>query len=187
MPNSGSNANAAQKKRTAYIALGSNLSSSYGNPAETLRASVVRLASLGTVDAVSSLYETDPVDFHGQPVFVNAAMALETELDPVELLDRMLALEREFGRERTSSAPKGPRTLDLDLLLVDDLVLQDGRLTLPHPALAKRRFVLAPLAEIAPHLRHPLLHQTVVEMLESLPDEGDNQKAAVRRQSSVVP
>lgn len=172
-----------RRKRTAYIALGSNLDSPYGGPAETLRAAVKRLGGLGTMVAVSSLYETDPVDVHGQPVFLNAALSLQTELDPLELLDGMLALEREFGRERKSSAPKGPRTLDLDLLLVDDLVLEDQRLTLPHPALAQRRFVLAPLAEIAPCLRHPVLRQTVAEMLESLPDEGDNRRASVRRQA----
>jgi 2-amino-4-hydroxy-6-hydroxymethyldihydropteridine diphosphokinase len=169
-------------KRTAYIALGSNVASHYGSPAETLSVAIRRLSDSGTVTAASSLYETDPVGFHEQPVFLNAVVALETRLDPLELLSRMLILEREFGRQRDLDAPKGPRTLDLDLLLVDDLVLRCQGLTLPHPALADRRFVLAPLAEIAPHLRHPILPYTISELLRSLPDEGDNRKAGVRRQ-----
>ena len=166
---------------TAYIALGSNLDSEYGNRAQTLSAAVKRLQSLGTVVARSSLYETEPVGFHNQNEFLNAVVVLETNLEPVPLLRGLLALEREMGRDRTGSIPKGPRTLDLDLLLMEDRVVSSAVLSLPHPALSQRRFVLAPLAEVAGGMRPPRSRQTVSELLSALPDEGENRKAAVRR------
>lgn len=114
---------------------------------------------------------------------MNAALKLETELEPEVLLDSLLAIERRYGRERTTDLHKGPRTLDLDLLLMDELVMRSSRLTLPHPELARRRFVLEPLAEIAPNQRHPLLHATMLELLACIPDEGANRKNAVRKLS----
>jgi 2-amino-4-hydroxy-6-hydroxymethyldihydropteridine diphosphokinase len=160
----------------AYIALGSNL----GDRAKTLADAKERLNRLGRVEACSSLYETEPVGFHEQPAFLNAVLALETELEPLFLLHALLAIERELGRDRRHSVPNGPRTLDLDLLLMGDTVVTTEELTLPHPALARRRFVLAPLAEIAPHLRHPQSNLTIAELLARLPDEGENRVSGVR-------
>jgi 2-amino-4-hydroxy-6-hydroxymethyldihydropteridine diphosphokinase len=165
--------------KTAYIGLGSNLPSIAGDPKATLIAAVARLGSLGVVTAQSSFYETEPVGYAAQPRFVNAAVALQTNHTPMELLDRLLAIEREFGRDRTQTPAKGPRTLDLDLLLVDGVVLNHDRLTLPHPEMARRRFVLAPLAEIAPGAVHPLLGKTTGVLLNELGDEGQNRVEAV--------
>jgi 2-amino-4-hydroxy-6-hydroxymethyldihydropteridine diphosphokinase len=160
----------------AYIALGANLPSFAGPPEATLAAAAKRLAAVGRVTARSSLYSTAPVGFRDQPRFVNAVVALETPLSPRELLDGLLAIEFAFGRDRAASPPNGPRTLDLDILLYGDLVLSVADLEIPHPRLAGRAFVLAPLHEIAPDLRDPRSGgtggsgKTVAEMLESLPD-----------------
>jgi 2-amino-4-hydroxy-6-hydroxymethyldihydropteridine diphosphokinase len=162
---------------TAYIALGSNL----GDRAKTLAVATDRVRRLGRVAACSSLYETEPVGFHDQPAFLNAVLALQTDLAPLSLLHSMLAIERELGRDRSQSVPSGPRTLDLDLLLVGDTIVTTEELTLPHPGLVRRRFVLAPLAEIAPQLRHPQRGQTMAELLALLPDEGENRVSAVRQ------
>ncbi len=136
-------------------------------------------ALLGTVTAQSSFYETEPVGNTEQPRFLNAAVALQTEMQPIELLDQLLAIEREFGRDRSQTQAKGPRTLDLDLLLMGDCVLCDDRLTLPHPEMAMRRFVLAPLAEIASDAVHPTLGKTISALLNELRDEGQNRIEAV--------
>jgi 2-amino-4-hydroxy-6-hydroxymethyldihydropteridine diphosphokinase len=166
---------------TAYIALGSNLDSELGTRAQTLAAATERVGGLGRIAARSSDYETEPVGYHEQPPFLNAVLALETDLTPLDLLRALLAIEREFGRDRSHGVVNGPRTLDLDLLLMGDAILAGDELTLPHPALTGRRFVLTPLAEIAPHLRHPQRGQTVEDLLALLPDEGENRISAVRR------
>jgi len=168
------------EKHTAYIGLGSNLDSRAGSPAETIEAAIRALQQIGDVSARSSLYETAPVGVTEQPPFVNAAAALTTAHLPETLLEKLLEIERSFGRDRKSSTPKGPRTLDLDLLLVDGLIVNTPLLTLPHPALAERRFVLTPLAEIAPDLQHPVFHKSVRILLAGLPDAGANSMNAVR-------
>ena len=151
-------------KRTAYLSLGSNL----GDREANLREAIARLGELGSVSKVSALYETEPVEVAGQqPWFLNCAAALETELTPLQLLKLLLAIEQSMGRKRTE--PKGPRTIDMDIIFFGDEVLDTKELTIPHPAMQHRRFVLAPLAEIAPEARHPMLRRTVREMLDSLP------------------
>jgi 2-amino-4-hydroxy-6-hydroxymethyldihydropteridine diphosphokinase len=166
---------------TAYIALGSNLDSKHGSREQTLTAASDRLERLGRVTARSSLHETEPVGYRDQPAFLNAVVALETQWEPLPLLRALLAIERELGRDRSRALTNGPRTLDLDLLLMGACIIAGEELSLPHPALVQRRFVLAPLAEIAPQVRHPQSNHTMAELLASLPDEGENRLSAVRR------
>ena len=158
----------------AAIGLGANLPSTVGAPAKTIAAAIERLAECGRVTARSALYRTAPVGYVDQPAFVNAAVLLQTELRPLPLLDTLLEIERSFGRDRAAGTPKGPRTLDLDLLLYDDLVLDEPELTLPHPAMHQRWFVLAPLGEIAQEWRHPVLRRTIAELLAGLPQEDSS-------------
>jgi 2-amino-4-hydroxy-6-hydroxymethyldihydropteridine diphosphokinase len=161
----------------AYIALGSNL----GDRGQMLFLASERLGRLGRLVARSSVYETEPVGYRDQPAFLNAVLAVDTQLEPLPLLHALLAIERELGRDRSHGLANRPRTVDLDLLLMGDSVVTQEELTLPHPALADRRFVLAPLAEIAPQLRHPQRNQTMTELLALLPDEGENRVSGVRR------
>jgi 2-amino-4-hydroxy-6-hydroxymethyldihydropteridine diphosphokinase len=150
----------------AHIALGANLPSPSGSPEATLAAAADRLTSLGRIAARSSLYSTTPVGVIDQPRFLNAVIALETTLTPFELLGALLLIERDFGRNRTVT--NGPRTLDLDILFYDDLVLSEAVLEIPHPRIAERAFVLVPLHEIAPDLRDPRTGKTISQLLEEL-------------------
>ncbi len=173
---------------TAYIAFGSNLSTAAGDPAATIRAALRALVTaLGVEESrlhASSLYATTPVAYRDQPPFINAVASVCTSRSPEELMAMLLEVERLFGRER--SAANGPRTLDLDLLLVGGLVLTKPGLVLPHPRMAERRFVLKPLAEIAPGLVHPVLGRTVAELLAVLPDEGEQARSGVRRLGRAI-
>ncbi|WP_082662071.1 2-amino-4-hydroxy-6-hydroxymethyldihydropteridine diphosphokinase [Terracidiphilus gabretensis] len=152
----------------AYIGMGGNVPSSAGEPEATLAAALVRLGTLGRVVRRSRLYSTAPVGFADQPRFVNAAVAVETDLSARELLDALLGIEREFGRDRAHAIPNGPRTLDLDILLYGQLLLREPGIEVPHPRLAERAFVLVPLSEIAPEVVVPGLNRSVKELLESL-------------------
>ena len=165
--------------RTAYIGMGANLASWAGTPEATLAAAVLRLESLGCVTGQSSLYSTEPVGFAQQPRFVNAVVALETELDPQELLKGLLDLEREFGRDRAAGFVNGPRTLDLDILLFDNLKIGEPGLEIPHPRLAERAYVLVPLCEIAPGAVDAGSGMTVSQLLHDLKNTIGNETDAV--------
>ena len=162
----------------AAIALGSNLPSRWGTAAETLNEAVHRLAALGDVVAISRSYQTDPVGFREQPRFTNAAALIRTTLGPLELMRGLLAVEQGMGRVRAADTPpKGPRVIDLDLLLYEgehghSLILSDRDLTLPHPAMHERAFVLEPLHEIAPEMMHPVLNRSVAELWTALSRES---------------
>ena len=136
---------AGRGMRTAYIALGSNLASRAGPPEATLVAAASSLASLGRLVSRSSLYSTKPVGFADQPRFLNAVLAVDTELEPQAVLAKLLSIEQEYGRDRAAGIPNGPRTLDLDILLLGDLKISRPGLEIPHPRLAERAFVLIPL------------------------------------------
>jgi 2-amino-4-hydroxy-6-hydroxymethyldihydropteridine diphosphokinase len=167
---------------TAYIGLGANLPSPAGEPEVTLAAAVARLAALGRVLACSRLYSTAPVGMAEQPRFLNAAVALETNLAPRALLEALLEVEREFGRDRAAGIENGPRTLDLDILLYGDLVLGEHGLAVPHPRMAERAFVLAPLNDIAAEVRDPRRQVTVGELFERV--RGEDASKDVNRNVS---
>jgi 2-amino-4-hydroxy-6-hydroxymethyldihydropteridine diphosphokinase len=165
--------------RTAYIALGSNLASPAGSPEITLVSAASSLRSLGPLRSRSSLYSTKPVGFADQPRFFNAVVALDTDLAPRNLLQCLLDIEKGYGRDRSAGIPNGPRTLDLDILLLGDLQVSEPGLQIPHPRLADRAFVLIPLNEIAPEINVPGHQRTVAELLQSLLNRNKGEADAV--------
>lgn len=145
-----------------YLSLGSNL----GNREQNLKEAVRRASTLGRVVAVSSFYETEPVEVTDQPWFLNCVLALETTAEPAQLMRELLRIEHEMGRQRL--VKKGPRSIDIDILLFGNAVVNTPDLTIPHPEMTRRRFVLEPLAEIAPDLLHPVSQKTVTLLLAEL-------------------
>jgi 2-amino-4-hydroxy-6-hydroxymethyldihydropteridine diphosphokinase len=158
----------------SYLSLGSNV----GAREKHLDGAIARLHAHGRVVSVSSLYETEPIEFTNQAWFLNCAMALETTETPEQLMASILRIEQEMGRQRIEN--KGPRTIDIDILLFGDAILDTPALTVPHPAMHRRRFVLQPLAEIAPETRHPLLKKTIRELLEGLPEGQTVRKSQMK-------
>ena len=151
-----------------YLALGSNL----GDRLNNMRQALDNLPPEFRLTAISPVYETDPWGVIDQPRFLNQACAGETTLSPQALLAYLKAIEMRLGRQPTLQY--GPRLIDLDLLFYDDLVIETPQLVIPHPHLHERAFVLVPLAQIAPQLRHPRLGKTVSEMLTEVPQTGIN-------------
>lgn len=152
-------------RKRVYLSLGSNV----GDRAENLRKAIHHLGRLGKVAAVSSFYETEPVEYTQQPWFVNCAAALETEELPDQLLADILEIEQAMGRDRGRTVAKGPRPIDIDILLFGNSIMETSSLTIPHPAMLERRFVLEPLADIAAEVRHPVVKRTIRELRDTLP------------------
>lgn len=160
-------------EKTAYLSLGSNI----GDRDANLRTAIAKLGEIGNVIAVSSFFETEPIEFAAQPWFLNCAVALRTELMPKLFLAKIQAIEQEMGRRRVQ--PKGPRSIDIDVLLFGNSVISAPQLEVPHPAMHQRRFVLEPLMEIAPDVRHPVLKRSIRELLHNLPrDAGQVKKVS---------
>jgi 2-amino-4-hydroxy-6-hydroxymethyldihydropteridine diphosphokinase len=149
---------------TAYISIGSNL----GDRLEYMREAIRKMRQSKEIEIrkASSVYETQPTDYKDQPWFLNMVLEFETVLEPLNLLELLLGIENQMGRKR--SQRYAPRNIDLDLLLYEDMVLNSDKLTLPHPRMHQRRFVLVPLAEIAPTIVHPLLKKSVERLLGDL-------------------
>ncbi len=153
--------------KTVYLSLGSNV----GDRAAILVRAVAALSAAGVrVLERSAFYATEPVDFPVQNWFLNCVVEAETQLMPLQLLRAIQEVERSLGRRKM--VLRGPRAIDIDILLYGASVVRSAELQVPHPRLAERRFVLVPLAELAPSLRHPTLHKTMLELLAATPDRS---------------
>jgi 2-amino-4-hydroxy-6-hydroxymethyldihydropteridine diphosphokinase len=153
---------------TVYLGLGTNL----GERRRNLMDAIERLGECVDVETRSSIYETEPWGYAEQPRYLNMVVRGRTHLAPLELLDRLKGIEEGMGRQAVDAIRYGPRPIDIDILFYDDEVLDDARLQVPHPRIAERAFVLAPLADIAPELVHPRLGKSVAALLAEVDIEG---------------
>ena len=158
--------------KNIYLSLGSNI----GDRAQNLALAMDAFALLGVrVVKQSSVYETEPVELREQDWFLNCVVEVETNLRPQELMQVLLNIERSMGRERT--VPKGPRIIDVDILMFGSESVHESHLEIPHPRMADRRFVLVPLTEIAPETVHPVMRKTIQQLLEDTPDHSEVRRA----------
>jgi 2-amino-4-hydroxy-6-hydroxymethyldihydropteridine diphosphokinase len=153
---------------TVYLSLGSNL----GDRRAQIETALKLLQNEGLcIVKRSSLYETEPVDMVEQPWYLNCVLEAQTDLSPREVLEAIQRIEEQLGRER--AIPRGPRTIDIDVLVYEAIVLREPQLEIPHPRMARRRFVLVPFAEIAPALVHPTSHRTIGDLLAACVDSSE--------------
>lgn len=153
-------------RHRVFIALGSNL----GDREKNLRTAIALLSHFVSVQKISPIYETEPWGFKDQPSFFNQVLEGLTRFKPVILLKRLKSIEKKMGRK--PGIRYGPRLIDLDILFYDDLILDEPGLAIPHPRLHERAFVLVPLENIAPHLVHPVLNQTIHDLLKKVDGTG---------------
>ena len=158
-----------EQVHTAYICVGSNL----GAKLENCRQGIGNLTRPGIARLIeqSRIYKTEPVDYQDQDWFVNYVVKIETALDPLSLLDRIESIEHDAGRMR-DEIRFGPRVLDLDIILYDDIVMNHERLVIPHPRMHRRRFVLKPICDIDPYIDHPVMHRNMQSLLQDLSEDG---------------
>jgi len=167
----GTQSHTAQKRHVAFLSLGSNV----GDTRHHLESAREELMTLGVAtEEASPLYATEPVDFKDQPWFLNQVIRVHTILTPMELLEVCSRVEDMHLRQR--EIPKGPRTLDIDILLYDDLIVEHPQLQIPHPQIPLRRFVLEPLATLVPEEMHPVLHDTFRNLLAKCQDRAQVQR-----------
>ena len=161
----------------AYVCLGSNL----GDRLQYLKRAIKKIEESDkiSIKKISSVYESEPMGYENQRWFLNLVLEVKTSLDPFLLLEHLLTIEEQMGRKREKKC--GPRNIDIDLLLYHNRIVGSDRLAIPHPRMHQRRFVLIPLAQIAPRLLHPVLKKSVDELLESCED-----KSAVRLYSEKI-